>query len=98
MWAVWDIMFRNSENSHIGKKQPHLIHYSEAALSDFYRRWVADPESFSDTEFFRVHMHLLACEDCSALAKECEDRASALAAAVTVAAQPEMKARSVGRA
>jgi hypothetical protein len=77
-------------NSRAGEKQSDLIHYSEAVLSDFYRRWVADPESFSDNEFFRVHMHLLGCEDCSSLAKKCEDRADA--------AQPEMKARGVGGA
>jgi hypothetical protein len=90
-------MFRNSENSRAGKNQSNLIHYSEALLSDFYRRWVADPESFSDNEFFRVHLHLLACEDCSALAKKCEDRADALAGAVPVAAQPEMKARAAAQ-
>jgi len=91
-------MFRRPENSRAGKKRSDLIHYSEAVLSDFYRRWVADPESFSDNEFFRVHMHLLKCEDCSSLAKKCEDRAGALAAAMSMAAQPEMKARGAGGA
>jgi hypothetical protein len=90
-------MFYNSENSRAGKKQPNLIHYSEAFLSDFYERWVADPESFSDNEFFRVHMHLLACEDCSSLAKKCEDRAGAMAAATSGSAS-EMKVRGVGGA
>jgi hypothetical protein len=91
---VRDLMFQNYENSRAGKKQPNLIHYSEAFLSDFYERWVADPEAFNDNEFFRVHMHLLACEDCSSLAKKCEDRA----AATPVGAQSEMKARRVGGA
>jgi hypothetical protein len=91
-------MFRRPANSRAGKKQSDLIHYSEAVLSDFYRRWVADPESFSDNEFFRVHMHLLKCEDCSSLAKKCEDRAGALAAARSMSGQPEMKARGAGGA
>jgi hypothetical protein len=91
-------MVRITGNPPAGKKRFDLTHYSEAVLSDFYRRWVADPESFSDNEFFRVHMHLLACEDCSSLAKKCEDRASVLAAAMSGAAQPEMKTRSAGGA
>jgi hypothetical protein len=82
-------MFRSTGNSRARRKQSDLVHYSEAVLSDFYTRWVADPESFSDSEFFRVHMHLLACEECSSLAKKCEDRA---------AAQPELKAHGVGGA
>jgi hypothetical protein len=91
-------MFRNSENSRIGDKRYDLVHYSEAVLSDFYRRWVADPESFNDNEFFRVHMHLLVCEDCSSLAKKCEDQAYTLAAAMSDTAQPELKSRGVGGA
>ncbi len=88
-------MFHNPANARATKKQRSLIHYSEAVLADFYRRWVADPESFSDNEFFRVHMHLLACEDCSCLAKQCEDRACALAAMPIVAA-PDTKVSGVG--
>jgi len=59
---------------------------------------VAAPESFNDNEFFQVHMHLLVCEDCSSLAKKCEDQAYTLAAAMSGAAQPELKTRSVGGA
>jgi len=65
---------------------------------DFYRRWVADPESFSDNEFFRVHMHLLRCEDCSSLAKKCEDRAGALVAAIPVVPIPQLKVRGASGA
>lgn len=95
---VRDFMFHRVDNSRAEEKQSDLIHYSEAVLSDFYRRWVADPDSFNDNEFYRVHMHLLKCEDCSSLAKKCEDRAGALAAAMTMAAHPELKVRGVGGA
>jgi hypothetical protein len=69
-------MLRKRLKSRTGRQNPtRLIHYSEEFLSDFYEKWSADPESVSDNAFFHVHMHLLACEVCSRLAKQCEDRA-----------------------
>jgi hypothetical protein len=92
-------MPRKREISSLGVvESDRLIHYSEDFLSDFYERWTADPEHFSDDEFFRVQMHLLACDRCLLLGERCEDKARSHNTPPHVPAHREIKSRAAGLA
>ena len=80
------------------RKRQRIIHYSEDFLFHFYERLAADADSVSDSEFFRVHMHLLACDACLDAGKQCEDRARALVAPFPMATVGAAKMRTVGGA
>jgi len=63
-------------------------HIDEFRYLAFYRRWDISPELASDVEFDDIQIHLLECNECSAMARNCELRfrkAPQLSAAMTVA-------------
>ena len=49
-----------------------LGHIDEIRYLAFYGIWAVTPELVSDSEFDDIQLHLLECDECEAMARNCE--------------------------